>query len=138
MRRQRALQLDATPVQSANFRFRIVLKGNRKVATDKTAERLVQTLGFLHVKRERGKALGKHFPFRMETFNTVLARRTAKNRQRRKTRITPLTVGNFHDHRLFQLVNAEYAVIKRLRIAFDQVQIFRAVGQTFKLFGYLR
>ncbi|MDI5811230.1 hypothetical protein MJM95_27985, partial [Salmonella enterica subsp. enterica serovar Anatum] len=44
MRRQRALQFDATPVQSANFRFRIVLKGNGKVAADKTAERLVCAL----------------------------------------------------------------------------------------------
>lgn len=137
MRRQRALQLDATPVQSANFRFRIVLKGNRKVATDKRLERPCKRWVFCTSNESVAKR-SESTSRSAWRLSIRFSRAARKNRQRRKTRITPLTVGNFHDHRLFQLVNAEYAVIKRLRIAFDQVQIFRAVGQTFKLFGYLR
>ena len=74
----------------------------------------------------------------MQGFNAVFTCRAAKQRQRREARITPLAIGNLHHHRFFQLVDAEYAVVKGLRIAFDQIEIFRAIFQPLKLLGYPR
>ncbi|MNS88005.1 hypothetical protein D3C72_1219630 [compost metagenome] len=71
----------------------------------------------------------------MQTFNTVFACGTTKQRQRWETGIAPLTIGDFHHHRFFKLIHAEDAVIKGLRIAFDQVEIFRTLFQAFKLVG---
>ncbi|MPM76410.1 hypothetical protein SDC9_123408 [bioreactor metagenome] len=55
---QRTFQLNATAVELANFGFRIGFKSHRKMAANEAAERLMQTLRFLNVKRERGKTLG--------------------------------------------------------------------------------
>ena len=65
----------------------------------------------------------------MEALNTAFTRGTAKQRQFREAGVTPLAVSDFHHHRFFQLVNAKHAVIERLRIPFDQIEIFRAIFQ---------
>ena len=82
---QRPLQFDATAVQLTDFGFRIRLKRYRQMATNKAAERLMQTLGFLYIEGERGEAFGKHFTFRMEAFNTAFTRSTTKQRHFRET-----------------------------------------------------
>ncbi len=130
---QRAFKLGTTGGELADLRFRIGFKGDGQMTTDKAAERLVQTLGFLHIERERGKAFGERLALGVQTFNAAFTRGTAKQRQRREARITPLAVGDFHYHRFFQLVDAKDAVIERLRIPFDQIEIFRAIFQPFKL-----
>ena len=108
------------------------------MAADEAAKSLMQTLCFLHVKRQGRKTLGQRFTLGMQGFNAVFTRGAAKQRQRREARITPLAVGNLHHHRFFQLVHAEYAIVKGLRIAFDQIEIFRTILQPFKLLGNLR
>ena len=133
MASQRTLQLTAAGVELANFGFRIGLKGHAQMAADKAAERLMQTLRFLYIKRQGRKTFRKRFALGMQAFNAAFTRGAAKQRQFREARIAPLAIGDFHHHRFFQLVNAEYAVIKRLRISFDEVEIFRAVFQPCKL-----
>ena len=82
---QRPLQFDATAVQLTDFCFRIRLKRHRQMTADKAAERLMQTLGFLYIKGERGEAFGKHFTLGMEAFNTAFTRSTTKQRHFRET-----------------------------------------------------
>ena len=118
-----------------NFRFRVGFKRNRQMATDKTAKRLMQTLSFLDVKRERGETFGQPLTFSMQGFNAALPRGTTKNWYCREAGITPLTFSGFHHHRFFQLIHAEDAVIERLRIPFDEIEIFRAICQSFELPG---
>ena len=130
---KRTLQLTTAGVELADFSFRIGLKGNAQVAAEKAAERLMQTLRFLNIKRQGCKTFRKRFALSVQAFNTVFTRGAAKQRQFREARIAPLAIGDFHHHRFFQLVDAEYAVIKRLRIPFDEVEIFRAVFQPCKL-----
>ncbi|MNL19294.1 hypothetical protein D3C87_1404870 [compost metagenome] len=71
----------------------------------------------------------------MQAFDAVFTRGAAKDRQRREARITPLAIGDFHHHRFFQFVYAEYAVIKGLRVPFDQIEIFRTFFKPFQLFS---
>ncbi len=52
MARKRTLQLTTAGVELTNFGFRIGFKGNAQMAANKAAERLMQTLGFLHIKRQ--------------------------------------------------------------------------------------
>ncbi len=132
---QRTFQFNATAIQLTNFRFRVGFKRHRQMAADKAAKRLVQTLGFLDVKGERCKTFRQPFTLGMQGFDTAFARGTTKNRHRREAGITPLTLGGFYYYRFFQLINAENAVIKRLRIPFDEIEIFRTIRQSFKLFG---
>jgi hypothetical protein len=73
-------QLAAATVERADFRFRIVLKRNRQMATDKAAECLMQTLRFLHIERERRKTLGQLFTLGVQAFDAAFTRRTAKQR----------------------------------------------------------
>ena len=132
---QRTFQFNATAIQLANFRFWIGFKRHRQMAADKAAERLMQTLGFLYIKGERGETFRQPFTLGMQGFDTAFTRCTTKNRHLREAGITPLTLGGFHHHRIFQFINAEDAIIKRLRIPFDEIEIFRAIRQPFKLFG---
>ena len=81
---QRPLQFAATRIQFADFLFRVVLKGHRQMVADKAAERLMQALGFLHIKRQRRKTLGQAFALGVQGFNTAFAGRAAKQRQRRE------------------------------------------------------
>ena len=137
MRIQRALEFAAAAIEFADLFFRIVIKGNSQMATDEAAEGLMQALRFLHVKRQRSKTLGETFTLGVQRFDAVFTGGAAKQRQRRETRIAPLAVGNLHHHRFFQLIDAEYAVIEGLRIAFDQIQVFRAIFQPFELLRHL-
>ena len=130
---QRTFEFNATAVQLANFRFRIGFKCHRQMAANKAAKRLVQTLGFLDVKGERCKTFRQPFTLGMQGFDTAFARSTTKNRHRREAGITPLTLGGFHHHRFFKFIDAENAVIKRLRIPFDEIEVFRAIRQPIKL-----
>ena len=74
----------------------------------------------------------------MQTLNAAFTRGAAKPRQRREARVAPLAIGHLNDNRFFQLIDAEYAVIEGLRIALDQIEIFRTIFQPFQLFGDLR
>ena len=129
----RTFQLATAGVQLADFGFRIRVKRYGEMAADKAAERLMQTLSFLHVKRQGRKTFRQRFTLGVQALDAAFARGAAKQRQLREAGVTPLTVGNFHHHRFFQLVDAEHAVIERLRIPFDQVEIFRAIFQAGKL-----
>ncbi len=129
----RPFQFATAGIEFANFRFRVGFEGHGQMAADKAAKRLMQTLGFLHVKRQRRKAFRQRFTLGVQAFDAAFARGAAKQRQFREAGVAPLTVGDFDHHRFFQLVDAEYAVIERLRIPFDQVEIFRAIFQTGKL-----
>ncbi len=133
VRGKRPLKLGTTGRELADLRLWIGFKRHRQMATDKAAKRLVQTLGFLDIERERGEALRQRLTLGMQAFDAAFTCGAAKQRQRRKARITPLAIGNFHHHGLFQFVDAKDAVIERLRIPFDQIEIFRAIFQAFKL-----
>ena len=81
---QRPLQFAATRIQFTDFFFRVVLKGHRKMVADKAAERLMEALGFLHIKRQGRKALGQAFALGVQRFNAAFTRGAAKQRQRRE------------------------------------------------------
>ncbi len=130
---ERTLQLGAACVALTDLRFRVVFKCYGQMAADKTAERLMQALRFLHVKRQRGVAFRQTVAFDMQQLQLILTRGTTKQRHFWKTRIAPLPLGDFHHDGFFQLFNAKYAVIKRLRIAFDQVEIFGTIFQSRQL-----
>ncbi|MOA32765.1 hypothetical protein D3C78_1540090 [compost metagenome] len=72
----------------------------------------------------------------MQYFQAILTCGTAKQRHSRVTRVTPLAFGSFNQHRAVLFFDGEYAVIERLRIPLDQIEIFRTVFQPFQHLAY--
>ncbi len=138
MLRQRALQLGATGVELAELRFGIFLEGDRQMRADKAAERLMQTLRFLHVERERGVAFRQAIALDVQLLQLIFTRGAAEQRHLGKAGIAPLTLRHLHHHRVLQLFHGEDAVVERLRIALNQVEIFRALFQTVELLAHQR